>query len=41
MEDFQKIIVQILKVQMGHQQKSEERQQRMEEQRMILLCTVQ
>ena len=32
MEDFQKIIVQMLKVQMDHQQKSDERQQRMEEQ---------
>ena len=31
MEDLQKIIVQILKVQMDHQQKSDERQQRMEE----------
>ena len=31
MEDFQKIIVQMLKVQMDHQQKIDERQQRMEE----------
>ena len=32
MDDFQKIIVQMLKIQMDHQQKSDERQQRMEEQ---------
>ena len=32
MDDFQKIIVQMLKVQMDHQQKSDERQQTMEEQ---------
>ena len=30
MEDFQKIIVQMLKVQMDHQQKSDESEQRME-----------
>ena len=34
MEDFQKIIVQILKVQMDHQQKNDERPQRMEEQQV-------
>ena len=34
MEDFQKIIVQMLKVQMDQQQKSDERQQRMEEQQV-------
>ena len=34
MEDFQKIIVQMLKVQMDHQQKSDERQQKMEKQRV-------
>ena len=34
MDDFQKIIAQMLKVQMDHQQKSDERQQRMEEQRV-------
>ena len=34
MEDFQKIIVLMLKVQMDHQQKSDERQQRMEERLM-------
>ena len=34
MEDFQKIIVQMLKVQMDHRQKSDERQQRMEERLM-------
>ena len=34
MDDFQKIIVQMLKVKMGHQQKRGERQQRMEEQRV-------
>ena len=34
MEDFQKIIVQKLKVQMDHQQKSDKRQQRMEEKRV-------
>ena len=34
MEDFQKIIVQIFKVQMDHQQKSDERQHRMEEQQV-------
>ena len=32
MDDFQKIIVQMLKVPMDHQQSSDERQQRMEEQ---------
>ena len=32
MDDFQKIIVQMLKVQMDLQQKSDERQQRIEEQ---------
>ena len=34
MEDFQKIIVQMLKVQIDHQQKRDERQQRMEERLM-------
>ena len=34
MEDFQKIMIQMLKVQMDHQQKSDEKQQRMEEQQV-------
>ena len=36
MEVFQKIIVQMLKVQMDHQRKSDERQQRMEDRLMEL-----